>query len=719
MALLSNVKVLGTTRFRRSAQRAILPTTSPLLHPVSMSLLQELKRRKVFRTTLAYLGAAFVTAQAAQLLVDGLDLPEWIFRAILVALVIGFPLVVGLAWAFDVTPKGIERTGDGATPSTARVPWRRVALPVTAAVLMLIAAFAFVSLKESESAPINADLVAVLPFHVSADPQIAYLREGMVDLLAAKLTGEGGPRAADPRGVMSVVRRETTETPDITDETASDIARTVGAGQVLVGSVVGSAKRFTVQAKLLRVPGGKIIAQAEQDGTADSLMLAVDRLVAKLLSLQAGEGPQRLDQLMTPSLPALRQYLDGRVAYRSGHFGRARQLFAEAVDKDSTFALAAIGHLMTVGWGEGPETDRRKSRRTLANYRDKLGKVDRAIAYAMVGDDLDKQRTWKKRLDDWDAAVTLAPDNIDALFWYADYLFHYGTVADRENAVDLADQSFSRVLQMDSAYLPALLHRIDAAMRMDRVDKIREFEPLRMKLDPNGTAASYQRSKRIRYLGDSAAIAAQRAALDTMSVASLAAATRGAGFTTGSVDDGLRATELRLKKATTKSDRTAAVWDAFDHYFLWGMPGRGHDVLDLLRAQGDADDAALVEVMSALYWDGDQQQGAAAADELARMKFDEPEMKTWQACTVEQWRAWHGDTRSFEANTRLLAQVPADSTFNAISANVCEHTLYTIRSLVQKQSDLAARVQALNTIMREGPNTAPMMVNAANIVLGW
>ena len=55
--------------------------------------------------------------------------------------------------------------------------------------------------------PLDANLVAVLPFRTAgADPSVQYLRQGMVDLMQAKLTGEGGPRAADTRSVLAAVR---------------------------------------------------------------------------------------------------------------------------------------------------------------------------------------------------------------------------------------------------------------------------------------------------------------------------------------------------------------------------------------------------------------------------------------------------------------------------------------------------------------------------------
>jgi hypothetical protein len=75
-------------------------------------LLSELKRRKVFRDSAVYLASAFVVAQAADIFLPGLGLPDWTLRLVLALLILGFPLAIVLSWMFDLTPSGIRRTAD-------------------------------------------------------------------------------------------------------------------------------------------------------------------------------------------------------------------------------------------------------------------------------------------------------------------------------------------------------------------------------------------------------------------------------------------------------------------------------------------------------------------------------------------------------------------------------------------------------------------------------
>ncbi len=182
----------------------------------------------------------------------------------------------------------------------------------------------------------------MLPFRVAgADPSVQYLRQGMVDLLQAKLTGVGGPRAADTRSVLAAVRDAGgSDTQDLPVEGVTVVARKIGAGRVLQGSIVGPADHLVIAATLLEMPSGRTVAQASVEGPKDSLFVMVDRLTAQVLALGAGASATQLSSLTTANLDALRAYLDGATAYRRGAFQLSTPALERAVALDSTFALA-------------------------------------------------------------------------------------------------------------------------------------------------------------------------------------------------------------------------------------------------------------------------------------------------------------------------------------------------------------------------------------------
>jgi hypothetical protein len=90
-----------------------------------MSFFEELKRWKVIRVALVYAATAFVVLQAADLVLPRLGVPEWAMSLVVVLALLGFPLALWLAWAFDVTPDGVVRTEPQRQGSAGHQPSRR------------------------------------------------------------------------------------------------------------------------------------------------------------------------------------------------------------------------------------------------------------------------------------------------------------------------------------------------------------------------------------------------------------------------------------------------------------------------------------------------------------------------------------------------------------------------------------------------------------------
>lgn len=93
-------------------------------HPAE-SVLREINRRRVGRVAVGYLAVAYAVLEGAAAFLPGADVPEWAFRAVLGAVTMGFPLATVLAWDFDITPRGIERTPDDPDGPVEELPlWR-------------------------------------------------------------------------------------------------------------------------------------------------------------------------------------------------------------------------------------------------------------------------------------------------------------------------------------------------------------------------------------------------------------------------------------------------------------------------------------------------------------------------------------------------------------------------------------------------------------------
>ena len=307
--------------------------------------------------------------------------------------------------------------------------------------------------------PLDADLVAVLPFRTAgADPSVQYLRQGMVDLMQAKLTGEGGPRAADTRSVLAAVRDAGGgDAEDLSEDAAAAVARKVGAGRVLQGSIVGSPDHLVMNASLVAVPGGKTLTQTSVAGPKDSLFVLIDRLTAQLLALGAGASAAQLSALTTTSLDALRAYLDGVAAYRRGAFQNATPLLSRAVELDSTFALALSALVEADGW-HSATTDMNRIKRLAWQYRDRLNPQDQLFLSLRLGSSYPKQAPWTVRIADAEHAVQVMPESPDAWYNLGDVLFHFGRLADIPEPEVRARQAFEQAFQRDSLFGGPIQH---------------------------------------------------------------------------------------------------------------------------------------------------------------------------------------------------------------------------------------------------------------------
>ena len=177
-------------------------------------------------------------------------------------------------------------------------------------------------------------MVAVVPFRVAtADPALHYLREGMLDLLAAKLTGEGGMRATDPRQLLDAWRRAGgSESAEIPRENALALARRLGAGQAAARRRRRHTEPHRADGIAARRPRAATrIAKLSVEGPPDSLAWLVDRLAARLLAETSAKAPSGHKPNKT-SLPALRAYLDGQAKMRRVDVVGAAKDFERALE---------------------------------------------------------------------------------------------------------------------------------------------------------------------------------------------------------------------------------------------------------------------------------------------------------------------------------------------------------------------------------------------------
>ena len=381
--------------------------------------------------------------------------------------------------------------GTGMTPTATRQAaaaltagrWRWIAAGVAT---IAVATAAFFGLRETGSTPksdLDPNLIAVFPFRVEGGDLLT--SNGMVDLLAAYFTGEGGPRAIDPRSAIAAWQRKNGDG----DAAADAAARRLGAGQYLLGGVVqtGRTLHLTARVSYLGVTEGE---QLKVEGSVDSLTALLDELVGKLLAGNVGLTGRRATYL-PHSLEAIRAYVDGRAAIRRSAWDQALSDFAQAIAIDSNFTLAELGFIEAAGWTTAKPVEGLPRIKDLAwEARSRLAPRDRAMLVGYTGGAGPAPYNGADWLEAWQAAVTQYPDLAEAWNWLGEAYVHVGDPLSPVSNIEAAKQAFGRAMELDPGISSPMIHTIEIAARAqdsletDRLlDRYRAVDSTRSYLD--------------------------------------------------------------------------------------------------------------------------------------------------------------------------------------------------------------------------------------------
>jgi hypothetical protein len=193
---------------------------------------EEAKRRKVYRVAAAYIIAAAGVIQLASAAFPAWELPNWGLRLVIVLLLLGFPIALMLAWAYDITAQGLEVTPTAAVPRGHR---RRNIIMLVATGVTISAAAGFFLLPRVSAHKIDKS-IAVLPFeNLSEEKANAFFADGMQDEILTNLSKIADLRVISRTSVMqykSGIARNLRE-----------IGQQLGVAHVVEGSVQRSGPR--------------------------------------------------------------------------------------------------------------------------------------------------------------------------------------------------------------------------------------------------------------------------------------------------------------------------------------------------------------------------------------------------------------------------------------------------------------------------------------------
>ena len=315
----------------------------------------ELKRRNVYKVAVAYAVVGWLAVQAASIVLPTFHAPEWALQTIIALVVIGFPIALVIAWAFEVTPEGIKRTEEVDVSDSRRAGkrgWIYIAIIGAAVSIGLFFVGRYTASNKSsdedrsrdrESASAPQKSIAVLPFeNLSDDKSAAYFADGIQNEILTRLSNIAE---------LKVISRTSTARYKSKPEDLKTVSQQLGVATVLEGSVQKAAEKVRVNVQLI-------------DARADSHLWAksFDRDLKDVFAIQSEVAQEIADALRAKLSPAEASavakaptkdpaaydlFLKGEYEHRAGlaaqtaePLNQAAAWYREAIARDPNFALA-------------------------------------------------------------------------------------------------------------------------------------------------------------------------------------------------------------------------------------------------------------------------------------------------------------------------------------------------------------------------------------------
>jgi TolB-like protein/Tfp pilus assembly protein PilF len=444
----------------------------------------ELKRRNVYKVAIAYGVVAWLLIQVATQVFPFFEIPNWAVRLIVLAIVIGFPIALVIAWAFELTPEGLKRTeaADAAQQHSKNRTWIYVVIVAGVISIGLFFLGRYTATDGHRSAAsLPAKSIAVLPFeNLSRDPDTAYFADGIQEEIRTRLA-----KIAD----LKVISRTSTQRYKSSPDDLPAIAKQLGVANILEGSVQRSADAVRVNVQLIK-------AETDAHLWADTFdrkmtdIFKIESEIAKTIAetLRAKLTGAELTAIAarpTDDPVAYQLYLKGRYFWNkrtAGDFNTAINYFQQAIEKDPGFALAYAGladvYVLQSGFAAAsPKESLPKAKAAAAKaleLDDTLGEAHASLGQALFAYDFkfaEANREFRR-------AIELNPNYATAHHWYAESgLASLGrfdeAIAEIRHALEL--DPLSIIINADVGTVLCTARRYDEAI--EQLHKTLEMDP--------------------------------------------------------------------------------------------------------------------------------------------------------------------------------------------------------------------------------------------------
>ena len=413
-----------------------------------MSFFAELKRRNVFKVAAAYIIVGWLIMQAGDTLAPALHLPEWVNSLLAYFLILGFPLALFFAWAYEMTPDGIKKEKEvDRTQSVTHVTGQKLNYTIIALLVAALGYFVFdkfvlqpqktaestMALEQADTAKASDERsIAVLPFvDMSANSDNEYFSDGLSEELLNILAKIKELRVAGRTSSFAFKGK---------NEDLRIIGEKLNVNSILEGSVRKDDQRNRVRitAQLINVEDGYHLWSETYDRDLNDIFAIQDEIAHKVaMALRItllGEDEARLEQVASTEINAYDLYLKGLQGVNEGGFvslDRAATLFEEALTLDPTYTPAKIG--LVTSWTDMANTGAISYQQALdrgiplleqvlaEQPQNSTARIQMATLKVFEGDRATAEKEFIAALDD-------DPRNAQGLKQYGRFLFNDGRV---------------------------------------------------------------------------------------------------------------------------------------------------------------------------------------------------------------------------------------------------------------------------------------------------
>ena len=390
----------------------------------------ELKRRNVYKVAIAYAVVAWLLLQIATQVFPFLEIPNWAIRLVIMLIVIGFPIALVIAWAFELTPEGLERTEaadrEPAKPSRNKA-WIYFVIIAAALSVGLFFVGRYAAPKQAMTSSQPEKSIAVLPFvNMSSDRENEYFVDGLTEEVLNRIAQINELKVPGRTSCFA-----------FKDKNADlrQVGVSLGVAHVLEGSVRKAGDRLRIIAQLVRTSDGYHLWSQSFDRKLDDVFAIqeeIARSIADALSVELKIGAAGQAERATHDMTAYDNYLQARtlITQRSpSNIRNAIPLLEAAVHRDPNFAkawsaLAQVHALSTYYLS----IDATRSLQNAENAARKALALDDSVAtaHSALADALRDRYRWVEAEGEYRKALELSPGESETHNQYSVLLLSVG-----------------------------------------------------------------------------------------------------------------------------------------------------------------------------------------------------------------------------------------------------------------------------------------------------